>query len=219
MDALVDLDIAELEILMENQNQTPDSFVFNGDEGTFTPELFLSNSGTPYAPDADPFETEWLALQLAPDTLVSDADATKSDNVFTEEDDGGFNDPTQPPSSVNLFLASVGIYIDGDPANTCSLDPAAASYLNHLSTGRSVVDWYRAGAGGTLEPGSAESMEALLQDPIYQLQIWAINNPDWGGITLDLATIGAGGYFGAGIEGARAAIGLAILSGLAMGNP
>ena len=86
MDALVDLDIAELELLMETQNQTPDSFVFQGDNGTFTPELFLSNAGTSYAPDADPFETEWLAIQLAPDTLVSGGDAAKSDSVFTEDE-------------------------------------------------------------------------------------------------------------------------------------
>jgi len=87
MDAFIDMDIAEMELLMESQDQTPDGFVFQGDVGTFTPELFLSNGNAAYAPDTDPFEAEWLALQLAPDTLMHDEGATKPDSIFSADDE------------------------------------------------------------------------------------------------------------------------------------
>ena len=72
MDAFVDIDIAELELLMEQQGIAPEAAAYGG-ETTFTPELFLSHGSTDaYTSNFDAFEEAWLEAVLAPEADDSD---------------------------------------------------------------------------------------------------------------------------------------------------
>ncbi len=88
MDAFVDIDIAELELLMEQQGMSPEAATYGGDP-TFTPELFLSHGSTDaYTSNFDAFEEAWLETVLAPEADGDDAISDdKPTTLFTEGDE------------------------------------------------------------------------------------------------------------------------------------
>jgi len=93
MDAFIDMDIVELEILMERQGIAPETTMFSG-ETMFTPELFLShNSNDAYTNNFDAFEQAWLDTVLAPDTADDVAVAADKSTALFNGDDDDANGP------------------------------------------------------------------------------------------------------------------------------
>ena len=107
MDAFVDMDIAELELLMEQQGITPEATPY-GDEAMFTPELYLSHGDDDaYTNSFDAFEEAWLDSILAPETVTS---GDKSTALLTEDDDGWYSGPLND-ADMDVFSGGFGLLI------------------------------------------------------------------------------------------------------------